>query len=144
MPSAAGEQRRVLRSGVRVAILAEHERPPLLWAYGAEFFEFLRRMRTTPARPADLLLAQLVVHAVAALLSAMIVLALGRGVYDVVLPRHPLAHLVTLALGALAGLASGALITAVSRTAKMASAAGLAIFFPAVGLHGVITRGEQL
>lgn len=97
----------------------------------------LRRMRTTPARPADLLLAQVVVHAVAALLSAMLVLALGLGVYDVVLPRHPLAHLVTLALGALAGLALGAVITAVSRTAKMASAAGLAVFFPAMFTAGI-------
>ncbi|WP_158852770.1 ABC transporter permease [Saccharothrix deserti] len=97
----------------------------------------LRRMRTTPARPSDLLVAQVVLHSAAALLAAVLVLALGLGMFGVELPRHPLAYLATLALGALAGLAMGAVITAVSRTAKMAGAAGLSVFFPAMFTAGI-------
>lgn len=97
----------------------------------------LRRMRTTPARPSDLLLAQVVLHSAAALLSAMLVLALGHALHDVALPQHSLAYLVTLALATAAGLAMGAVITAVSRTTKAAAAAGLSVFFPAMFTAGI-------
>jgi len=97
----------------------------------------LRRMRTTPARPADLLIAQMVLHAGAALLSAAIVMALGRLVFGVGLPQHFLAYLATLALALLALLAMGAVITAVSRTVKVANAVGLSIFFPAMFAAGI-------
>lgn len=97
----------------------------------------LRRMRTTPARPSDLLMAQVVLNSAAALLSAMLVLALGRVVYDVTLPRQPLVYLITLLVSAVAGLAMGAVITAVSRTAKAAAAAGLSVFFPAMFTAGI-------
>ncbi len=97
----------------------------------------LRRMRTTPARPSDLLLAQVVLHFATALLSALLVLVLGFAVFDVVLPRHPFAHAVTLVFGAVAGLAAGAVITAVARTAKAAVAVGLTALFPAMFTAGI-------
>jgi ABC-2 type transport system permease protein len=96
----------------------------------------LRRMRTTPARPSDLLIAQMVLHAVAALLAASFVVTLGRLVFAISLPRNPLAYAATLALAVLAGLALGAVITSVSRTARMATATGMSIFFPAMFASG--------
>jgi ABC-2 type transport system permease protein len=97
----------------------------------------LRRMRATPARPTNLLAAQIVLHAAAAVVGAALCVAIGRIVYGVELPQQPLAYVVALVLAALAGLAMGAVITAVSRTAKAAQAIGLSVFFPAMFTAGI-------
>lgn len=97
----------------------------------------LRRMRTTPARPSNLLAAQMVLNAAAAVAGAVLGVLIGRVVWDVPLPQHPLAYVVTLLLAALAGLAMGAVITAVSRTVKAAQAIGLSVFFPAMFTAGI-------
>lgn len=97
----------------------------------------LRRMRTTPARPSHLLAAQMVLHAAAVMLSALLGITIGRVVWDVALPREPLAYFVVLALVTSAGLAMGAVITALSRTVKAATAVGLATFFPAMFAAGI-------
>lgn len=104
----------------------------------------LRRMRTTPARPAHLLTAQIVLHSGAALLSAVLALTAGRIAFGVALPRQPFAYALVLALTALAGVALGAVITAVSRTVKAASALGLAAFFPAMFTAGVYVPVQVL
>jgi ABC-2 type transport system permease protein len=97
----------------------------------------LRRMRTTPARPAHLLIAQLVLHAVAAMLGAVLAVVVGRVVWAVALPEQLLAYGITLLLATLAGLATGAVITALARTAKAAQAIGLAVFFPSMFAAGI-------
>lgn len=97
----------------------------------------LRRMRTTPSRPIHLLVAQILLHAAAALLSALLVIVIGRLVYQVALPSQPIAYALTLFLAGLAAVSMGALITAVSRTAKVATAIGLSVFFPAMFASGV-------
>ncbi|NYI07649.1 ABC transporter permease [Allostreptomyces psammosilenae] len=97
----------------------------------------LRRMRTTPARPADLLAAQIALHAVAVVLSTLLVLAVGRLAFGIALPEQPLGYAVALALAVLAVLAMGAVITAFSRTVRVASAVGMMVFFPAMFAAGV-------
>jgi ABC-2 type transport system permease protein len=97
----------------------------------------LRRMRTTPARPFHLLIAQMVLHAVAAVLGAVLAIAVGRFVWEVALPKQFLAYGVTLLLATLAGLAMGAVITALARTVKAAQAIGLAVFFPSMFAAGI-------
>ncbi|MFE0156611.1 ABC transporter permease [Nonomuraea sp. NPDC059007] len=97
----------------------------------------LRRMRTTPARPYHLLIAQMVLNAGAAVLGAVLAVAVGRIVWGIALPQHPGAYLVTLLLSALSGLALGAVITALARTVKAAQAIGLAVFFPAMFAAGI-------
>ncbi|MCM6779083.1 ABC transporter permease [Nocardia sp. CDC159] len=97
----------------------------------------LRRMRTTPARPSNLLVAQLVLHAAAAVIGAVLAVAVGRIVWGVALPQQHLAYVVTLLLATLSGLAMGAVITAVARTVKAAQAVGLAVFFPAMFAAGI-------
>ena len=104
----------------------------------------LRRMRTTPAHPADLLFAQVVLFAAVALLSAVTVLAVGRVALDVALPRQPLAYLLALVLAVLAAVAMGLVISAVSRTVKMASALGLVAFFPSLFAAGVYVPVQVL
>ncbi|WP_405648722.1 ABC transporter permease [Streptomyces sp. NBC_00019] len=97
----------------------------------------LRRMSTTPVRPAALLSAQMVVYAAAALASALTVLLVGRLAFDVRLPEQPFGYVLALVLAVLAALALGAVICALSRTTKIAAAIGSAVFFPAMFCAGV-------
>ncbi|ELS56656.1 ABC transporter permease [Streptomyces viridochromogenes] len=97
----------------------------------------LRRLSTTPVRPSALLSAQMLVHALAALLSALLALAVGRLAYDVRLPGQPYGYLLALVLAVLVALALGSVISAVSRTVRIAGAVGTAVFFPMLFSAGV-------
>ncbi|WP_406863233.1 ABC transporter permease [Streptomyces sp. HUAS MG47] len=109
--------------------------PPLLTGYRER--GILRRMATTPMRPGALIGAQIALHGVAVVASAVIALAVGRLVFDVALPRQLGGYLVALVLAALSALALGATISAVSRTTKITQAIGSAVFFPAMFTSGV-------
>ncbi|CAM5535109.1 ABC transporter permease [Streptomyces griseomycini] len=97
----------------------------------------LRRMATTPVRAAALLSAQMLVFGGAALVSALLALAVGRLAFDVRLPGRPVGYLLALLLAVLACLALGALLSALSRTTKIAAAVGSAALFPAMFCAGV-------
>jgi ABC-2 type transport system permease protein len=97
----------------------------------------LRRMSTTPVRPAALLSAQMLVHGGAALASALLALVVGRLAFDVRLPEQPFGYLLALVLAVLVALALGAVISALSRTTKIAGAIGSAVFFPSMFCAGV-------
>ncbi len=97
----------------------------------------LRRMSTTPVRPTALLTAQMTVYGGAALASALLALAVGRVAFAVRLPEQPLGYLLALVLAVLAALALGAVVSALSRTTKIAGAIGSAVFFPAMFCAGV-------
>ncbi|WP_405365081.1 ABC transporter permease [Kitasatospora sp. NBC_00039] len=102
--------------------------PPVITGYRER--GILRRMSTTPVRPGALLGAQIVLHGAAALVSAALSLAVGRIVFDVALPRQPLGYLLALVLAALGALALGAVISALSRTSKIANGVGTGVYFP--------------
>lgn len=97
----------------------------------------LRRLAVTPARPADLLVAQIVVHAAAVLVSVLLALLVGRLAFGVALPAQPwgyaLAVLVTLA----AVLSLGATLAAVAPSVRVAQTLGTIVFFPALFSAGV-------
>jgi ABC-2 type transport system permease protein len=97
----------------------------------------LRRVPTTPVRPTALLTAQMTVYGGAALASALLALAVGRCAFSVRLPEQPLGYLLALVLAVLAALALGAVVSALSRTTKIAGAIGSAVFFPAMFCAGV-------
>ncbi|GLP71930.1 transport permease protein [Streptomyces sp. TUS-ST3] len=97
----------------------------------------LRRMSTTPVRPTALLAAQMTVYGGAALASALLALAVGRFAFDVRLPEQLFGYLLALVLAVLAALALGAVVSALSRTTKIAGAIGSAVFFPAMFCAGV-------
>ncbi|MFI6520911.1 ABC transporter permease [Spirillospora sp. NPDC050679] len=109
--------------------------PPVLAGYRER--GILRRMSTTPVRPASLLAAQIALHFAAAVLSALLVIAVGRIAFDVALPGHLPGYLLALLLGALSALALGAAVTAVSPTVKATTVVGSIVFFPAMFLAGV-------
>ncbi|MDH6439894.1 ABC-2 type transport system permease protein [Streptomyces sp. SAI-144] len=97
----------------------------------------LRRMSTTPVRPTALLTAQMTVYGGAALASALLALLVGRFAFAVRLPQQPAGYLLALVLAVSAALALGAVVSALSRTTKIAGAIGSAVFFPAMFCAGV-------
>ncbi|MFE9651307.1 ABC transporter permease [Streptomyces sp. NPDC006365] len=97
----------------------------------------LRRMSTTPVRPSALLSAHMGLHGAAAALSALLALSVGRIVFDVALPRQPFGYVLALLLAVAVALAMGALISALARTSKAATALGTAAFFPSMFCAGV-------
>ncbi|WP_329231015.1 ABC transporter permease [Streptomyces canus] len=97
----------------------------------------LRRMSTTPVRPTALLTAQMTVYGGAALASALLALLVGRFAFAVRLPEQLSGYLLALVLAVLVALALGAVISALSRTTKIAGAIGSAVFFPSMFCAGV-------
>ncbi|MFJ9582230.1 ABC transporter permease [Streptomyces acidicola] len=109
--------------------------PPVLTGYRER--GILRRMSATPMRPGALIGAQIALHGAAVTVSAALALAVGRIVFDVALPRQFAGYLVAFVLAALAALALGSVVSAISRTTKITQAIGSAVFFPAMFTAGV-------
>ncbi|GGV60772.1 transport permease protein [Streptomyces longisporoflavus] len=109
--------------------------PPLITGYRER--GILRRMSATPVRPSAVLGAQMGIHGAAALVSALLSLAVGRLVFDVPLPRQAFGYVLALLLAIACGLALGALVSALARTTKAATAIGSAVFFPSMFSAGV-------
>ncbi|MBV2353345.1 ABC transporter permease [Streptomyces sp. J2-1] len=97
----------------------------------------LRRMSTTPVRPGALLTAHMCVYGGAALCSALLALAVGRLAFGVALPRQGAGYALALLASVLVALALGSVVTALSRTTKIAGAIGSAVFFPSMFCAGV-------
>jgi ABC-2 type transport system permease protein len=97
----------------------------------------LRRLRITPARPGSLLSAQIILHGCASAVSVALVLAIGRLGFDVALPQQAAGYVLAALLTACAALAFGAVITAFSRTMKIAQTVGTLVFFPMMFTAGV-------
>ncbi|MEU7886527.1 ABC transporter permease [Microbispora bryophytorum] len=116
--------------------------PPTLTAYREK--GILRRMSTTPVRPAALLAAQVIVHGAAALAGGIVIIAAGRLLYGVPLPANLPAYALTLVLGTLGALVGGALIAALSRSAKASTTTGTIVFFPAAFTAGVYVPVQSM
>ncbi|WP_328331633.1 MULTISPECIES: ABC transporter permease [unclassified Streptomyces] len=97
----------------------------------------LRRMSTTPVRPHALLTAQMGLHGAAALVSTLLLLVVGRIAFKVALPQQIFGYLLSLVLAICAALALGSVVTALSRTQKIANAVGSAVLFPMMFCAGV-------
>jgi len=109
--------------------------PAVLSAYREQ--RILRRIATTPARPWHLLAAQYVLHGAAVVIGAVVVLLVGRLVFDVGIPGSPAAYLTVLSLALLASLAVGGLVSGVARNTKMSATLGTVVFIPMMFTSGV-------
>lgn len=109
--------------------------PPVITGYRER--GILRRMSATPVRPSALLSAQMGLNGAAAVLSALLCLTIGRVAFDVRLPQQAFGYVLALLLTAAAALALGALVSALARTAKIASAIGSVVFFPSLFCAGM-------
>ncbi|WP_410562766.1 ABC transporter permease [Amycolatopsis sp. cmx-4-61] len=120
---------------ISLAMLALQSIPAAVATYREQ--GVLRRLATTPVHPANLLVAQLVIHVVVALAGIALVLGLANAVYDVPLPKHPLTFAVTLLLGVLSTFSLGLITASIARTAKSAGALAMILFVPIMFFGGV-------
>jgi ABC-2 type transport system permease protein len=116
--------------------------PPTLSLYREK--GVLRRLATTPVGPARLLAAQATIYLGLALLVALVLYALGVGVFGVGTPRQLAGFVVAIVLVGAACTGIGLLISALARTGKGANAASMAVFFPLMFLAGLwLPRAEM-
>jgi ABC-2 type transport system permease protein len=104
----------------------------------------LRRLATTPVRPAALLGAQLTATLATAVASGALVLTVGRLAYDVPLPAHLAGFVVAYLLSAAGVFAIGLLIAALVPTGKAGNAVGTLLFFPSMFFAGLWTPREVM
>jgi ABC-2 type transport system permease protein len=97
----------------------------------------LRRLRTTPAGPIRVLVAQFAASLVAAAIRVVLILFVAKLAYNVVMPRQAGAFAVYTLLNALALLSIGLLIAAVAPTGQAGQTIGLALFFPLMFFAGL-------
>ena len=97
----------------------------------------LRRLSTTPARPAGLLAAQLVIYSVTAVLGLVLLIVVGNLAFDIPIPANPLGYVAAFGLGMAGLLAIGLLLAAVAPSAGVATAIAVPLFFVVMFLGGV-------
>ncbi|MBE3001787.1 ABC transporter permease [Nocardiopsis sp. HNM0947] len=104
----------------------------------------LRRMRTTPVRPAVMLGAQMLMYTCMSVATMLVILALGRVAFDVDLPQLPLAYIAAHLLTSLAVLAIGLLVGAVAPSGTSAGAIGFVLLLPMLFFAGLWTPRETM
>lgn len=125
-----------------LAMLGLQTTPMVLATYREK--GILRRLATTPARPAALLGAQLAMSVLTAVASAILVLLVGRLVFAVPLPEHPVAYALGFLLSAGAVFTVGLFIAAVAPGGKAANAIGTLLFFPSMFFAGLYAPREVM
>jgi len=97
----------------------------------------LRRLSTTPARPASLLVAQLVIYSATAILGLVLLVVAGKVAFDIPLPANPIGYVAAFGLGLAALLTIGLLVAAVAPSAGVATGIAVPLFFVVMLLGGV-------
>jgi ABC-2 type transport system permease protein len=104
----------------------------------------LRRVATTPVRPIALLAAQMATSLLIAVVSGLLVIAVGRIAFGVGLPGQVAGFVVAYLLSAAGVFALGLLIAALVPTGKAANSIGTLLFFPLMFFAGLWTPREVL
>ncbi|TWD79185.1 ABC-2 type transport system permease protein [Kribbella amoyensis] len=128
--------------GIGIALLGLATLPMILAGYREK--GVLRRLSTTPVRPAKLLMAQLLLHLVAAALVIVLIVGAGSLLFGAELPGSPLQFGVSAALYSVSQLAIGLVIAGLVPTAKTASLVGNLLLFPSMFFAGVWTPGDVM
>lgn len=119
-----------------LAMIALQGVPNTLAAYREQ--GILRRLSVTPASPALVLIAQLTVNFVATLVSIVLVMTVGRLLFDIPLPRHMLGFAAAFLAGVTAVFALGLVIAAVARSARAASGMASVVYLVTIFFGGVM------
>lgn len=125
-----------------LAMMALSVLPTVLATYREK--GILRRMRTTPVHPVNVLAAQLIVNVAVAAVTAAFVLIAGAVFFDLGWPGNWAAFVVSFVLMTSALMSLGLLVAALAKTAKMATGIGMALFFPSMFFAGVWTPGDLM
>lgn len=97
----------------------------------------LRRLSTTPAHPARLLIAQLVTYAVTSIIAVTLLVTVGHVAFAIPLPRDLIGYVVAFVLGMTSLFAIGLLLAAVASTSRAATSIAIPLFFMTMFLGGV-------
>jgi ABC-2 type transport system permease protein len=120
---------------ITLALLGLNKLPATLATYREK--GILRRLSTTPMNPAKLLAAQLIISLVTALVSILLLIAVGNLVFGIDLPHNPGALLVAVLLGASSLFALGLVVAALAPTARAASGWATLLFVLVMFFGGV-------
>lgn len=123
-----------------LAMLGLQVTPAVLAAYREK--GILKRLATTPARPALLLAAQLAAALLTAVVSSALAIAVGRIAFDVPLAGNFPGFVLAFLLAALGVFAIGLFIAALAPTGKAGNAIGTLLFFPSMFFAGLWTPRE--
>jgi ABC-2 type transport system permease protein len=118
-----------------IAMLSLNGLPQLFATYREK--GILRRMATTPVRPAALLGAQLLMCTAMAVGLLVVLLAIARLGFDVPLPRQIPAYVLAYVLSVVAMLTIGLLAASLAPSGKGAGAIGSVLFFPVLFFAGL-------
>jgi ABC-2 type transport system permease protein len=118
-----------------LALLSFFTLPVTLATYREQ--RILRRLETTPAGPARVLAAQLIVTVGAGVVMVAAILVLGRVAFAVPFPLAPGIWVVVALLTAASTLSLGLFIAAVAANPRVAAAVGNILFFPLMFFSGL-------
>ncbi|MGI9821716.1 ABC transporter permease [Agromyces sp. Marseille-Q5079] len=104
----------------------------------------LRRLSTTPVRPASLLVVQLILQFVLALVSCGALLAVAGAVLGARLPADALSFIAVFVLGTASMFAIGLLIAALAPSGRAANGIGVLLYFPMAYLAGLMQPVSQM
>ncbi|SDT79382.1 ABC transporter permease [Actinoplanes derwentensis] len=124
-----------LALGLATGIIGLQGLPSVLATYRER--GILRRLATTPASPAALLSAQLVMNLVTVLLSMVLVYTVAILAFDVPFPRNPALFLLAVVLNCAGAFAVGLLLSALAPSGKTANTIGTFLFFPLMFFAGL-------
>jgi ABC-2 type transport system permease protein len=97
----------------------------------------LRRLSASPAPPAALLGAQVVINLLTACFAMVVLLVVGSLAFGIAVPAHLAMFLLSFVLGVAAMFAVGLLIAALAPSARSANGIGMIVFFPSLFFAGV-------
>ncbi|MFD4958940.1 ABC transporter permease [Microbacterium sp. NPDC058389] len=104
----------------------------------------LRRLSTTPVRPASLLVVQLTLQFVLAIVSCGALLAVAAAVLGASLPSSALSLIAVFVLGTASMFAVGLLIAALAPSGRAANGIGVLLYFPMAYLAGLMQPASQM
>lgn len=120
---------------ITLAVLGVNMMPIRLATYREK--GVLRRLSTTPASPAKLLIAQLVVNAGLAIVAVALLVGVGKLAFDIPLPRQPFGFAAAFLLGLTSLFALGLLVASVAKTSRVGTAVAMPVFFVVMFFGGV-------
>jgi ABC-2 type transport system permease protein len=127
---------------ISLAVLAFFTIPNALATYREK--GILRRLSTTPANPAGLLIAQLLVNLVLSLVSIAVVMGVGIAFMAMRMPKNLPGFVVAIVLGAAALFSLGLLVASIGSSAKAAQGIGMILFFPSMFFAGLYLPKESM
>lgn len=96
----------------------------------------LRRLRATPVHPGVILGAQVLVQLLASLIGVVLLVVVGRIVFDLMWPEAPVMLLAAFLIACLGFYALGFALAGLLPSARTAQAVGSALYFPMLFLSG--------